>query len=265
MSASVFANQVLEHTIIRAERLPPNFAGLTSAEIGYFNYFLVNGHKIDRSLSRSQLCQDFWVVYLLRALETRVKGFFVEFGAYDGITMSNTFLLEKCFGFNGLLAEPSPKQFLLCKQNRTTPTDARCVWPRSGETVLFNTVPGHEELATVSSYQQSDMHATKRAMFQHTVSVETVSLSDLLMHHNCPKTISYMSIDTEGSEYDILASFNFSDYQLLTLSVEHNYTPQREKIESLLNSVGMTKVPRSINSFDDLYISNALLKDLDWR
>jgi len=42
--------------------------------------------------SYSQLFQDLWVLSELRA---KKSGYFVEFGAYDGVTYSNTYLLER--------------------------------------------------------------------------------------------------------------------------------------------------------------------------
>ncbi len=49
--------------------------------------------------------------------KNRDPGFFVEAGAYDGITFSNTYLLES-LGWRRMLVEPHPRQFELCKANR---------------------------------------------------------------------------------------------------------------------------------------------------
>ncbi len=54
--------------------------------------------------SNAQLLQDLWVLY---ELKEKRHGYFVEFGACDGISLSNTLLLEKTFGWQGALAEPA--------------------------------------------------------------------------------------------------------------------------------------------------------------
>ena len=58
--------------------------------------------------SNSQLYQD---IFVLNELNFIRNGFFVEFGALDGIKNSNTFLLESKYGWTGILAEPSKKFF----------------------------------------------------------------------------------------------------------------------------------------------------------
>src|SRR5260370_10835164 len=60
---------------------------------------------LNRNQSRSQILQDLWVSY---ELGERREGFFVEFGATNGIANSNTWLLEKTYNWRGILAEPNP-------------------------------------------------------------------------------------------------------------------------------------------------------------
>ncbi len=48
--------------------------------------------------SNAQLMQDLWVLY---ELQEKRNGYFVEFGACDGVSLSNTLLLEKTYAWQG--------------------------------------------------------------------------------------------------------------------------------------------------------------------
>ena len=89
------------------------------------------------------------------------------------------------------------------------------------------------DYSTLDIFSDSDHHVNKRKNGEK-YSVDTISLVDLLDEHRAPTEIDYLSIDTEGSEYDILENFNFQKYKIKIITCEHNYTPQRDLIKSLL-------------------------------
>lgn len=198
--------------------------------------------------SKSQIGQDFFV---LDALDWKRGGFFVEFGATDGVALSNTYLLEKLFGWTGILAEPSPWWHnQLSASGRTAVIDHDCVWRTSGEQISFEEAT-RPELSTMRRFSKSDLHKrTKRSSVQ----VPTISLNDLLEKHNAPDVIDYLSIDTEGSEFDILEAFDFGKRRFRCITCEHNFTPKREAIFNLLVSKGYERVKTAESQFDDWYV-----------
>ncbi|HVH82059.1 MAG TPA: FkbM family methyltransferase [Stellaceae bacterium] len=174
-----------------------------------------------------------WVLH-----ETRQKrdGYFVEFGATDGISLSNTHLLEQEFGWRGILAEPNPDWHPALPQNRNAAIDLRCVFATSGAHVPF-AVTRYASLATIAEFVACDAHA--RARQDHRlIEVETISLNDLLTAHEAPHDIDFISIDTEGSEYEILSAFDFDRWNVLLFSVEHNRTDREGKIDALMSRHG---------------------------
>ncbi len=52
--------------------------------------------------------------------ENRTNGTFVEFGASDGITFSNSLFFEKYLGWKGLCIEPSSKHYMNIVDNRSS-------------------------------------------------------------------------------------------------------------------------------------------------
>ncbi len=203
--------------------------------------------------SKSQLRQD---LFVLSELKFKRNGFFVEFGAADGIEFSNTFLLESMFGWTGILAEPAINWRQPLLLNRSCTIDNRCVWKSSNEKILFNQTQD-PVLSTIDSLSKNDNHAKSRENGEK-YEVETVSLEDLLDQHNSPLLIDYMSVDTEGSEFDILENFNFAKYSIQIITCEHNYTPMRDKLYKLLTQNGYIRMYEDISQFDDWYVKKTI-------
>ncbi len=109
------------------------------------------------------------------------------------------------------------------------------------------------ELSTINDFSSLDGHSKSREIGEKYM-VDTISLIDLLNQHNAPKDIDYLSIDTEGSEYEILNAFDFKKYKIKIITCEHNYTPNRDKINLLLTSNGYERKYETISNFDDWYV-----------
>ena len=203
-------------------------------------------------MSKSQFRQD---LFVLSQLHFKKNGFFVEFGATNGIDLSNTYLMEKEFGWNGILAEPATCWHNALKNNRTVNIECNCVWSDSLSTLIFNET-NSAELSTVNNYSAADLHNEARKNGK-LYNVKTISLEDLLKKYNAPKEIDYLSIDTEGSEFDILNNFNFNQYSFNVITCEHNYTtPKREQLFTLLTENGYIRKFEELSKFDDWYVKS---------
>lgn len=199
--------------------------------------------------SGGQFLQDLWVAY---ETKMRTGGFFVEFGATDGVKFSNTRALETRLGWNGILAEPARIWYPALRRNRACFIDDRCVWTVTGETLMFNQ-PAIAAHSTIDRYSEGDGLAGTRAGGQR-YEVTTVSLNDLLAHWNAPRRIDYLSIDTEGSELDILRSLDFGAWEIRLMSVEHNHTPRRQQTHDFLASKGYRRKFEKLSNVDDWYV-----------
>ena len=200
--------------------------------------------------SHSQIRQD---LFVLHVLNYKKNGFFVEFGATNGFDLNNTFLLEKDFAWNGILAEPGRVWRNELRKNRPNAIiEERLIWKDSNSVLLFNETP-MAEFSTIDLLSNRDAHRGHRengAKYR----VETISLNDMLELHKAPLVIDYLSIDTEGSEYEILSCLDFDKYSFRVITCEHNYSKQRKLIYRLLTKHGYKRMYEEISLFDDWYV-----------
>jgi FkbM family methyltransferase len=204
--------------------------------------------NVFQNRNKAQLNQD---IFVLLTTNFKRNGFFVEFGATNGYDLSNTYLLEKSYNWNGILAEPATIWHKDLLENRDAHIDFSCVWNKSNEILRFNMVD-NAELSTISKFNDKDHHSKARLNGVE-YDVKTISLIDLLKKYDAPKQIDYLSIDTEGSEFDILNNFEFDKYDVSIISCEHNFTPDREKIHKLLVEQGYTRRFTEFSKWDDWY------------
>jgi FkbM family methyltransferase len=199
--------------------------------------------------SKSQLLQDLVIGFLFEDQ----RGFFCEFGAADGATLSNTIFLKK-LGWDGILAEPSIRWHELLSANRHCKISYECLYPVSGKQVVFNEVDDGM-FSSLMEFSESDMHANRRINgFEYPV--ESISLEDLLRRYEAPDHVDFLSIDTEGSEFAILEAFDFSSFTFGAIFFEHNFTENRESIHEILSVKGYIRIFSKISRSDDWYLNH---------
>lgn len=200
-------------------------------------------------LRKAQHLQD---LFVLSELDYKTDGFFVEFGATDGLSISNTWLLEKYFNWKGILAEPAQIWHDRLRSNRNCAIDTRCVWKESGQDIIFNQAES-PELSKIDSVVIDDWAKDIRGINATQYPVRTVSLIDLLNEHQAPREIDYISVDTEGSEFDILEAFDFNAYKVKIWTIENNLKKKNWNVSELMFSKGYARVYEDISEYDDWY------------
>jgi FkbM family methyltransferase len=191
-------------------------------------------------------------LFVIEHLGFKREGFFLEIGVATGIEYSNTYMLEKKLGWKGILCEPNPFFSASIRTNRSAVLDTRAAYSASGETVRFLCVPGvYGTLSTIVDFASSDHHNR----YGQEVELQTVSLNDLLVEHNAPRNIDYLSLDTEGSETKIIENFDFNKWDISVLTIEHNLVPGRvEEFDTILVPFGYKRVLSEVSGVDAWYV-----------
>lgn len=207
--------------------------------------------------SKLKFSENFQDLFVLGQTGYKERGYFIDIGAADGITGSNTFLLEKFYKWNGVCVDPNPV-FLQSLQNcRDNPVSTLCVHSETGKILPFKFLDNPDQFygwnfrSGLKEYFELDQNTDLKFL---EINVLTISLNDLLKLYNAPKEIDYISIDAEGSEYDILKTFDFDQYDVKCLTVEHAFTDQRSRVYDLLISKGYERVDEDKSDNEDWFV-----------
>lgn len=204
-------------------------------------------------MSYSQIGQDLEVI---KFYNNKHDGFFIEIGASDGIKLSNTYLLETQYKWKGICCEPIPNNFEKLVKNRPNSICYNeAVYNKSGLTLTFDIANNCNLLSGIAEH--IDRYKSFVDENKKSIQVQTISLLDVLNNANAPSFIEYLSLDTEGSEFEILKNFDFEKYTFGLIDVEHNYIePRRTEIKNLLLSKGY--IYKGENNWDDMYKHNSV-------
>jgi FkbM family methyltransferase len=151
----------------------------------------------------------------LDAIIQKTGGFFIELGANDGITQSNTAYFEFYRGWKGLLIEPSFDKYQQCCKNRPNSIvkNYACVSNEYDK----DTIDGDFYGGLMASVGGSRLNSSESNL----VSVPTITLEKLLdTYLGQGKIIDLLSLDTEGYELPILNGLNLCKYRPRYMLIE---------------------------------------------
>lgn len=170
---------------------------------------------------------------LLELINPRQNGYFVELGANDGVRQSNTFKLQRHFGWTGLLIEPSPRRFLECVSNRAflnrpevrcaacVPFDFKHRFVEIEDSDLMSVAKGLDV-----NDQQAVAHANEGRRFlvdpalRYSYGALARTLTSLLDEVEAPLSFDLLSLDVEGNELAVLKGLDFQKYKPQWILVE---------------------------------------------
>jgi len=176
----------------------------------------------------SQVSQDrFLLEHFFRG---RRGGVFLDIGAYDGETLSNTLFFERTMGWTGLCVEPLPSAFAKLAATRKAVCENLCVGDFEGEADFVETddLVGPDQKMLSGLTAHFDPRHLQRLENSRRTSrrVPVTRLSSLLDKHRL-FDIDYCSIDTEGAELAVLSSFDPARFRIGVFTIENNFDDER--------------------------------------
>ena len=187
------------------------------------------------------------------------NGFFIEAGANDGISQSNTALYEFNYGWRGLLIEPNFIKYQQCKQNRINSIVENYALVSNSYNKLE--IEGnfakadYEGSLTAMVYDKGDwvddnLLKEKEKIKDELISVPAITLTKLLDKHNIQK-IDFISLDVEGYEISVLNGLDFKKFTPSFIMIETTTYEERKNfiIEYMKNKNYRVIEQLSINDF----------------
>jgi FkbM family methyltransferase len=193
----------------------------------------------NKEKSKSQSYQDLIAYYILKKYYgDNLSKNFIEVGAYDGVLYSNTFYLEKVHNFKGVCVEPSGDIFSELNKNRSSINLQAFVTNKKQDSVIIEVKGMHTTIA-------------KNSKSSNLQSVKCISLDTIIAEFFNPnEDIDFCSIDTEGTELEVLKSLNFNKYNIKLFCVENN----NQSVNKFLSDKGYKCLNKNTNSHDNWFI-----------
>lgn len=205
------------------------------------------------SIFKSQKGQDAWVIE--EVLPLQKNGFFLDVGAGDGIIHSNTYALEKLFGWNGICIEPNP-MFLQSLQMTRNCAICNSVISDKREKVKFRTDNG-----CLGGIVAEDTDNSVRIRGNQLLGAEinvfnALPLTEVLDRYNAPSVIDYLSLDVEGAEERVMMGLDLEKYRFKCMTIER----PNPNVNKILVDAGYVFVKN--HRFDAFYVHPLLIASI---
>jgi FkbM family methyltransferase len=161
----------------------------------------------------------------LNELINKKNGFFIDIGAHDGISYSNSYVFEIELGWNGICIEPLPGVFSQLQKNRKCIVE-NCAISNIEGLLDFVSISGPKDSGEMfSGFNRKEIAESIHRPYE-IIKVNSFRLDTILNKHNI-KHADFCSIDTETTEFDVIKSINWNDYQIDYICIEKNNNEQQ--------------------------------------
>ena len=181
---------------------------------------------------------------------------FLEIGAFDGVSDSNTIIMERCLGWRGVLVEPNPRAFEALKaagRTHSTLVHASPMCENESEVMM-------SPLPFTSARTDPEPGAPHGA-----VPVPCVSLTDILLRARVPR-VDFFSLDVENSEDRVLETLDFKKVDVALVFAEsyndkcRRRCPKRDRVREYMAAAGYALNPAGINvHYSDVFLREDLM------
>ena len=159
-----------------------------------------------------------------RILKGKRDGVFLDIGAYDGVTGSNSLYFEKYLGWTGVMVEPVQQHRERAEMWRTSPCLPYAIAAADGEATFIAVTRGYTQMSGLEAEYDAAMLTRVRSDPRHAedrITVPTRSLNSLFAEIGLTR-VDFVSLDIEGGELPALSAFDHDRYRVDVWAIENN-------------------------------------------
>ena len=203
----------------------------------------------------SQINQDEY--YINNIISHKKYGRFLDIGAGVGILESNTYCLEKYFGWSGICVEAQEEISQICAINRPLSTClCSVIW--GSEIEVDFTIPrnGNILLSRINNIKWNKEYFSNDFIDPLIIKRKTNTIKNILGKNNY--YFDYFSLDIEGAELEALQGICWDNTEFGFITIEYgNREDYKNSIISFLNSHNYSL--HRTNRWDIEFINNKKL------
>ena len=173
---------------------------------------------------------------LLRASRGETVGSFVELGAYDGVTFSTTVMMERCFGWRGVLIEASSANFDKLRQSPRHATKVHSAVCADNQSSVELTKSAVYSFTNGERAAMSDGHR-RRFIGDRAIRTERVPCAPL-DRLTGGGAFTFLSLDVEGAEDKVLRSSDPRAFAMIMVESDGTNLPKERRVHRRLLRAG---------------------------
>jgi hypothetical protein len=209
-------------------------------------------------------------------------GVFVDVGAYDGITGSNTYYFERQLGWRGVAIEANPEAVAKLVRNRSCEIFDGCAYdhdgtvefimltepprleakqpllePRNTASIVFDGRHAGTMLSGIGKHLQEQgrmSRAEREHQLQKSALSEKCCRIDTILRRLQMRVVDFLDIDVEGAECEVLRGIDFQTFHVNVISVEWN--PRFSEVYALLTEAGFEY--QGLLMYDEIFTNKSL-------
>jgi len=160
------------------------------------------------------------------------KPTYIDIGAHHPTRLSNTYLFYKK-GSQGICIEPDPELFKKIEKKRKNDVCLNIGIGTEEEKMADYYVISDKVLNTFSKEEAGHIVNTTGKKIEKIIKIPLVPMSKIITKYLSDKTPNFISLDTEGFDFEILKSLNFNNFKpevfcVETLTYTENKTERKE-------------------------------------